>query len=203
MVFSIIGNICKTLVLCKKCNFSCCMNYEDSKTEINMEDSMESRNIKKATGRYQESCINFDRDYVLSSYPRTKDFYDINDIGQFLTDIDGLCIHINNKGAEHIGEPRIKIIFSQIWAQNVYSDDIIEVIKEWEETLDQEKLLIYKERRIVKNKFVYLLVEAYPVFSKNRFKGMKGIIMRVTKPVWNKLDISKIKKQLIKIELGK
>lgn len=199
MVFSIIGNICKTLVLCKKCNFSCCINYEDSKTQSNMEESNKSLN----TGCYPESCINFERDYLLNTYPITADFYDINDIGQFITDIDGLCIHINKKGAEHIGELHKKMFFSPIWSHNLCSDDVINIIKKWQESLDNEKILIYKERRIVKNKFVYILVEAYPIFSKGRFKGMKGIMMRVTKPVWYKFDEKKATKLLIVMELKK
>jgi hypothetical protein len=204
MVFSILESICQKLVLCRKCNVACCNDYDESATHSKVvpyiDPDLRSPQVAITS---PGSFINFERDYVLSKYQITSDFYDINDIGQFLTDIDGFCIHINEKGAEHIGEPRIKIKFSLMWAFNLCSDDVIDVIREWQESLDNESILIYKERRIVDSRFVYLLVEAYPVFSKKRFKGMKGIMMRVTKPVWNKFDPKVAKKILIQMDFKK
>jgi hypothetical protein len=205
MVVSVFENICKKLTLWKRCSISCCNNYEESKTE----EHTHVRAIEAALPISRIdivdpiSCINFEREYVLNTCMITADFYDINDIGQFLTDIDGFCIHINEKGTEHIGERRTKIQFSLMWAFNLYSDDVMDVIREWQESLDHEKVLIYKERRIINNRFVYLIIEAYPIFSKGRFKGMKGIMMRVTKPVWNKFDSKSAKKTLIQMELNK
>jgi hypothetical protein len=182
---------------------------DDGEDEIKVErthrrnnsESSAKSNSSMVTLLDQESCFSFERPYVLNTYPLTSDFYDVDDIGKFLTDIDGFCLYINDKGAEHIGESRKKIKFSLMWSYNLFSDDIINAIHEWQECLDHEKVLIYKERRIVQNKFVHLIIEAYPIISRKRFKGMKGIIMRVTKPVWHKFDVKVAKKILIEMEL--
>lgn len=197
MVISVVENICKKLIFCKECNVECCnkdanVNMEDDDISVSFRDHEHEYSISNTlTVDNLENCFNFDSIYVLSIYPVTSAFFDMDDIGKFVTDLDGICLYINVKGAEHIGEQRKKIRFSLMWSHNVYNEDIIEVMHEWQNALEKEIPIVFKERRVKNNQIAHLIIEAHPVFSRNRFKGMKGIIMRVTKPVWNKCDVKK------------
>jgi hypothetical protein len=182
MTFNLIQSICDTLVFCKKCNLICCNEYEPT---VN-------NNMGCDIGYF-----NFERKYILSTYRLTKNLFDFDDVGKIITDIDGLCIYIDQKASEHIGETCSKIRFSPIWYHNLYSQDNTSILDKWQSALEEEKFLLYKEQRVFitndnKKENVYLLGEFYPIFSKNRFKGMKGIIMRVTKSIWRKFHVNDV-----------
>jgi hypothetical protein len=66
----------------------------------------------------------------------------------------------------------------------------------WQDALKHKYPFIFKERRLHNNRFAYLIYEVYPIFLENGFKGMKGIIMRVTKPIWQKFEPKKYIKSL-------
>jgi hypothetical protein len=184
MSFQLTENLCRKLIFCKTCNVECC-NEEDEKSVSNNDDeSMTNDNNI-------EMFFSFDYNYILSHDRIVSPFFDMDDIGKFTTDIDGLCIYINDKGAEHIGERKRNIKFTLIWTHNLFNDDVVNIMNIWQDALKHKCSVIFKERRLHHNRFAYLIYEVYPIFSENGFKGMKGIIMRVTKPIWQKFDTKK------------
>jgi hypothetical protein len=133
-----------------------------------------------------DELFNYEQQYNILENPITKDFYEEEDLGKFMTDIDGYCLYINEKGAEHIGENQSNLHYGIFWLQNLFNEDFKKVSDIWNNSLANEVALIYTERRIVDNHIRYLIVEAYPVFSGIRCKGLKGIILRTTKPIWKR-----------------
>ena len=191
MSFQLTENICRKLVFCKSCNVACCNNEEDDKKEHSINSENSNTDVNNI-----EMYFNFEYKYVLRHDRTISAFFDMDDIGKFTTDIDGLCIYINDKWAEHIGEKKKNIKFTLIWTHNLFNDDVVNIMHIWQDALKHKYPFIFKERRLHNNKFAYLLYEVYPIFSENGFKGMKGIIMRVTKPIWQKFEPKKYIKLL-------
>jgi hypothetical protein len=191
MSFQLTENICRKIVFCRSCNVACCSNEEDEKKEHSINSENSNTDINNI-----EMYFNFEYKYVLSHDRAISAFFDMDDIGKFTTDIDGLCIYINDKGAEHIGEKKKNIKFTLIWTHNLFNDDVVNIMHIWQDALKHKYPFIFKERRLHNNKFAYLIYEVYPIFSENGFKGMKGIIMRVTKPIWQKFEPKKYIKLL-------
>ena len=202
MSFSILNSIAEKLTFCKKCSMVCCVkvgNTEDSisvdshiRHSHNARHSNNSRFIHRKLERSQtllsdvDELFNNDQKYDILENPITAEFYEEEDLGKFMTDIDGYCLYINEKGAEHIGEIQSNLHYGIFWLQNLFNEDFKKVSDIWRNSLTNEVALIYTERRIVDNHIRYLIVEAYPVFSGTRCKGLKGIILRTTKPIWKR-----------------
>lgn len=186
MSFSILEKIAEQLTFCKKCSFMCCVNYGDIEKSVSCKSNCNMRKKSVSSIGYSDEFFDSKRPYILLSNQLTADFYVNEDLGKFMTDIDGYCIYINEIGAEHIGESVNSLRYGIMWSQNVFNEDFKKVADKWHVALEHETPLIYTERRIVENHIRYLIIEAYPVFSGARCKGLKGIIMRITKPVWVK-----------------
>jgi PAS domain-containing protein len=182
MSFSILEKIADSLTFCKQCSLSCCnTNNVDSGIKVERKD----RHYSMTNVIDREALFNFDRDYEVRRNSITETFCEEDvDIGKFITDIDGMCIYINEKGAEHLGKNVDDIRYSLIWTHNLYNEDAFNVSRLWTIALEEEAPILYTERRIIKYNIVYLIIEAYPEFSGNRCKGMRGIIIRTIKPVW-------------------
>lgn len=105
MSFSILDKIAEKLTFCKRCSLVCCVNYGD----VEKSESIRSRhNIHRdsISSIDADEFFNFNKSYRLFTNTITADFYVNEDLGKFITDIDGYCIYINETGAEHIGESR-------------------------------------------------------------------------------------------------
>lgn len=140
------------------------------------------------------SQLTFRDNYILQMYNISAPFFDMHEIGKFITDIDGMCIYISKMGCYHIGKLYRDVIYKTYWADNIYSGDIVNVVEQWQIGLDEATPFIYKERRMIKGKVAYLLIEVHPTYARNKVKNMQGIIMRVPKKIWNKFDVDEASK---------
>jgi len=185
MSFSILEKIADSLTFCRQCSLSCCNTTSvDPGIKVDRR-SKRPTHYSMTNVLDREALFNFDRDYEVKRHPITETFCEEDvDVGKFITDIDGMCIYINEKGAEHLGKAIDEVRYSLIWTHNLFNEDAFAVSRLWTLALEEERPILYTERRIVKYSIVYLVIEAYPEFSGNRCKGMRGIIVRTIKPVW-------------------
>ncbi len=174
MSFYILGELCKRIVICKGFTISCC---NEQNNELYFNELINPENIYR-----------FD-DYTLMRNSVTSGFCDEEDIGKFITDIDGICTMLNTKTIEMIGETK-RITSEPIWSFNLISEDLEGTIAIWKSCSSKETQFIHKERRMLEKGLAHLIVEAHPIFSldRSRFKGFRGIIIRVPKSLWYKLD---------------
>lgn len=173
-IVSIMDSICNKLVIFKRLNVSCCNKIEESKVSID----------DFTDGFYDFDC---ESEFILRSHNLISSFYDRQDIGKFVTNIDGICVYANDKVSEMFGAKKNMILYHHIYSININTNDFTNTVKAWQTALVEKRPLLYKERRSHGSaNTVYLIVEAHPYYSDNGWLGMHGVFVRVTKQVWNK-----------------
>ncbi len=181
---SVLDSICNKLVIFKRLSVTCC-NRVDNSTNVELE-------------HWIDDFYNFDCDsnYILKSHGLISSFFDEQDIGKIVTDIDGVCMHINKNIPTMLGTAKKNILYHHMCSVNVNTYDYSDVNAKWQTALKNQSRLIYKERRTHgSGDTVYLIVEVHPYYSNNGngFMGMHGVLVRVTKQVWRQFNVEESK----------
>lgn len=179
--FSIFSSIFGGIVCCKGAKpiirFSCCGNVEESASN------------KILSNSSNDIGFSFDEDYLLKSHKSTKDLYDNDNVGKFVTDADGLVLYASHNVCSFIGKDFSKIKFGFLMT-NLLKEDFLPVFQSWINDLENQSNHVGKHRYYVDGHIVYILIEAYPIYTRGIFKGMKGIMLHVPYKIWNKFKFN-------------
>jgi hypothetical protein len=185
--FSMFSSFFDKISCCKKSTFICYINN----------DSIENSNCNSDSN---EIIFTFNEDYILKSHNLTKNLYDNENIGKFVTDADGLTIYASKNICKFVGEDIHTIKFGLLMTNNLLKADILDVVKSWNNDLLTQTSHMGKQRYYINNEIKYILIEAYPLFTRGIFKGMKGIMLKVPKKIWEQFSFDKEKKELLPLD---
>lgn len=185
LISSIFSSFIGKVICCKDSKsviyLSCCGNVENS---INNNKTELDNNV---------IGLLCNGEYILKTHKLTKNLYENNNIAKFKIDADGMISFLTSNIESLIGVKPNKLNLG-FTTDNMLKEDFIPILQQWINCIQREIPHISKQRYF-KNDLIYIIIESYPIHTRGIFKGMEGIIMKVSKKIWDQFELNIVNKE--------